>query len=349
MSESIPQSTTEPTRSDDFQRAQLIAGKVTAMLTSFFSSAIRSIRLEYLRAAKKNWEPEKIWNTCGFLVGVSPTIKTALYHAAATFYPEQLAKLPELNPKSLASLFHPDDLASLIALVYVHRSLKKHFDPTSWRRIEEDAFTAMLISSAVGQTVHHMSRGDAMLQGGLRIFAQSALAFFGKELPPVEKGTVARGKAKQATPEQREIIKHGCSHLQVAAQIAQTLGFGSDIGLCIAAPATDKNSIPEYLKSRAAAWAATRTLTDSFQAFGHAPEVGEDSDLYLTTEENESLTALINKLLEEDLPKCWIGAKPEDLPISVRQSLGLEAKTPSASLEDEIPAEVAVPGEAKAK
>lgn len=328
---------------DDFGRAKIVAGGVTATLASFFSTAIRSVKLEYLRSLKNNWNPEKVWESCGFLIGVSPTVKTALYHAAVAFYPDELKKISTLTPKNLTLLFNPDDLCAIIGLVYTHRSLKKHFDPTGWRRVEEDAFTAMLIASAVGETVQHMSRGDAMLQGGLRVLAQAALNTFGKDLPPVTKTPLAaKTRNKQSSPEQREVARYGCSHLQVTAQIAQTLGFGSDIGLCIAASAA--TSLPEYLKRRAAAWAAARTISDSFQAFGHAPEVSEDSELYLSSEENESLTSMVNKLLEVELPKYWISAKPEDLPPEIREALQLDAKRvkASGSLEDEIPADAVV-------
>jgi hypothetical protein len=336
---------------DDFGRAKIVASGVTATLASFFSTAIRSVKLEYLKSLKKNWNTEKVWESCGFLIGVSPTLKTVLYHAAAAFYPDELKKISALTPKNLTLLFNPDDLCAIIGLVYTHRSLKKHFDPTGWRRVEEDAFTAMLIASAVGETVQHMSRGDAMLQGGLRVLAQAALNTFGKDLPPITKTPLAaKARNKQSSPEQREVTRYGCSHLQVTAQIAQTLGFGSDIGSCIAA---SSSSLPDYLKPRAAAWAATRTISDSFQAFGHAPEVTEDSELYLSSEENESLTVMVNKLLDVELPKYWISAKPEDLPPEIREALQLDVKQAkkSDSLEDEIPADavVAVPPETKSE
>ncbi|MFM1847546.1 MAG: hypothetical protein RL417_1020 [Pseudomonadota bacterium] len=234
----------------------------------------------------------------------SESFKTVIYYAAKALYGEDVGKKP-MNGGDLIQLFAPDELASVVAATHLHRLTGKKVSPKIWNDVVEEVNFQMQTGILVGAAVPAVSRAVGLLMGAVRTIAFSLVASsdeskfraFRRELVRQDKLFDVAG----------ELQTWGCHHLQVAALVVQSLGYGIGPATGIAAsemPAADDGPI-------AFQWYAARRWIESMLEEERAPSEFPAESKFGLNDLNKlgRLQGEVDNLYAQESSICWITQK----------------------------------------
>lgn len=157
-------------------------------------------------------------------VRVSPTMKTAYYWAAEEIYPEQLEAAAPIDLSKLLHLFSPGDLAAILALTYVYRSVKKRCDENEFMMLMPRLSMFLELGDLIGGHLPLVGSGCGMLAGGMRVLGLAAQAVRNPaNMKKLRKRLEREGKIFSA---EAEMELFGCTHMQIVSSMVSALGFG---------------------------------------------------------------------------------------------------------------------------
>lgn len=154
------------------------------------------------------------------LIDKSAVLKTPLYFAAQSLYPEKFEAIVEDDgTKAVLRVLGPGLFASLLTLVYLHRRFNKICSQEAWQPLSKEFVLNMELGFLIGSKLSAMNPADSVLAGGLRTAAQ---AIYLRHDQDGYSGYRNRDKVYDVTFEHG---RWGCDHGQVAGMLAKTLGL----------------------------------------------------------------------------------------------------------------------------
>ena len=322
-------------------------------ISAIFTSSIREITIADEKAY--NFQEQKAVrdltvSKAAFLIRVSPSLKAVLYFSARSLYPERLLECQPVSVEKLTKLFKPGETASIIALTYLYRAIRKLCDKQEFHVLEERMKTHMEIGTHVGATIANVDTWYGMLLGGLQYLALALLA-----VDNLKKFQVYRRKIEkegQLFDLDQEQQLWSCNHLYIAAYLAQMMGFSFDVSRCLASLAENGTdtfpTIEEEGEERSEAeelalrdkflcWHEALTWTTALHSTGEPPvqPEGEMSSLAVPPDIVADLRSRTKKIREEGSRFDWICKRTEDLPPDVMEQLNVSLEL-LASLETDL-------------
>lgn len=312
-----------------FERARVFAARI-GYVPALFSTCIRQIRdVEARTEPPDDKSYAAAQNFAYNLIKISPSLRTALFSLANTYRREELEKLgASPTTRALITLYQPSELAGLIATVFLFKRFCKWVEPGERDRLMPLLRQQTEIGWHVGATISNVGYGYGALIGILRYVALGAFvsedpklfAKYRRELAP----EVALFKPEL------ELSYWGCTHLEVAALLLQSLGMGRGPGLGISAGDSadhliDEAHVGHRSLEEALCWRACVAWVESLHCFGKAPKGADDQDseLYLEQSSLDELGQIVTKVKGDENASTWLFIKPTELPEAARQSLKL--------------------------
>ena len=309
-------------KSPSFAIARRYAGLLPAP-SALFSSAIRTVRSAEasLQGGDISAIKDLAISSTSFLVGMSPTIKAAMYQAALDLHPDTVPPAAELTPKKLAGVFDARELTAILGLVYLTRHIRKRVDLKEWERYERKLLTHMEVGAIVGRTVRHIGAGNGFLIGGIRflsflLFSVADLKKFQELRRLLEK----EGKLFDLAAERNTF---GCTHLEIAAALTQSLGYGVVASMGLMRENVDGLEEEAPQTEQLLCWHVARGLAEIFHQTGEAPKVDESSDMYLPEEEASALAKQCWSVLRDGSTYRWLTVTREAIPEDARKALDI--------------------------
>lgn len=329
------------TIAENFDRARAFVTRL-GYVPALFSTCIRQIRDAETNPNVPDEQRHGLAQKYAYnLIKISPSLRTALYSIAQTYRKAELDKLgAEPTTKALITLFQPSELAGIIATVFIFKRFCKWIEPTEREKLMPLLRQQTEIGWHVGATISNVGYGYGALIGIVRyaslgtFVAQDAKVFakYRRELAP----------DKALFRPDLEVANWGCTHLEVAALLMQSLGMGRGPGLGLSAGENadhliDEAHVGHHSLEEALCWRACLAWVESLHCFGKAP-VGadnQDSELYLEQSSLDELGKIVDSIKGNEAAAAWLTTKATDLPDPVRHSLKL-VRTDSSSDAEEI-------------
>ena len=159
------------------------------------------------------------------IIDNTPKLRAPILQGAAALYPEKYAaSAGEDNAAKMLHVLGPGMLASLLALVYYHRRLKKVAPAEEEERLSKDMILNMELGFFLGTQSAALGQPDGILLGGVRHLAMGTFLLAN---PKEFAGYRRRAKKKFDLDFERDVW--GCDHTQVAAHLVFELGIKKDM------------------------------------------------------------------------------------------------------------------------
>ncbi len=277
---------------------------------AMFSTAIRTIKsTENSYGADSEALKKAAVSASLFLVDVSPSLKAMFYFAAETLYPDEVAKHTELDSKTLLGLFRPTEVTAILAISYIYRRVRKRCPEAEWKKFATKLLIHARITCVVGDTINFVGTGNGMLIGAFRFLSIGLFAI--KDLKGFQE--YARKLKNDATlfDIEFEEKRWGCNHLEIASILAQSLGFGVNVGYGFSMAYGQGSKLPEHLEEKVFCWRTCMEWSQTFQETGEPPRLSEEDAMFLPDSEMQDLKRQANEAL--DCPFHWISRSKRDL------------------------------------
>jgi len=258
----------------------------------------------------------------------SESFKTVVFFAARALYGESVGMTP-INGGQLITLFHPEDLASVIAATHLHRVTSKKVPAKIWDDVADEVNIQMQTGIHVGTEVETIGRPIGLLMGAVRYIAFALVAStdegsyraFRRELVRQDKLFDTRG----------ELAIWGCHHLQVAALIVQAMGYGIPPATGIAAYTMPDVEAGELAQR----WFAARRWIESMLEDERVPtEFTAESKFGLADLTKVGrIQRQVDNLYTQESSICWINTKRGTLDKAVLSQLRTFYNDPNEALE----------------
>ena len=235
-------------------------------------------------------------------VDKSAKLKTPLYFAASSLFPERFQDLQEDDSsKALLQILGPGLFATFLGLVYVHRRISKLSLHPNWPTYSKELVLNMELGYIFGSCFPSHSMADGTLANGIRYAALSA--FF---LHSPDNYVKYRNLRKQKLILEEEHTRWGCDHTQVASFLLRDLGYKSDVMESVIALrkiSQKKFALPDDL----APWSAALYWIDLLKEKKDAVPSDEFRNILGVKEENIlNLHTRVNLLLQKGATFEWM-------------------------------------------
>jgi len=188
---------------------------------SQISSAVRSLLADHVKGAKARRPSIEFHVTRLFRV---PTIKAAFYYVCLGFKTDEFDKFQAFDVDSVLEMLPPDDIASLVSMIYLYRRAKAICSAEEWGTISSMVQTQANISIYYGQSVPRIGIAASLIVGVLPVLS---MAVFHKLDEKGFKEYRRHLKASSLVVDHDfERNKWGCDSVQIAAKLAQSVGLG---------------------------------------------------------------------------------------------------------------------------
>lgn len=235
---------------------------------------------------------------------LSKTLRSIIYFAGRTFKAEELPLETFDTPKSLALLFRPEELASLMGVSFLSKRIKLVCGEEEWKKSRRRLLKAMDIGGQLGQHTEGIGFARGLLAGAIPQLARSVLALNAPEAFADYKN---QARSKNVMIDQKLAEKLlGTSEAHVGALLLNAMGFGRDESQAYFEGMT---KIDKRNRSRQKAQTAYRVCSEWVESLlitGQAPEVDHGDELEMTDEAIEKLLPKIFHILEDDESVGWI-------------------------------------------
>ena len=209
------------TSEQDSLEIALSVGRAFGSVPSSISTVIRTLMHDHIKGAKSQ-RSSILFHTSR--VFRAPTIKASFYYATQLFKPEKFEASTVFDAEGLIEIFGPDEIAAILALVYISRKAKTLADADEWKYIEPLIQLQANIGGIFGLAMPRIGLNPAMLISSLPCVA---LAAFQSKDAKTFKDYRRHLKSKNLVLDHAWEREHwGCDSMQVAAKLAQSLGFG---------------------------------------------------------------------------------------------------------------------------
>ncbi|MCB0339859.1 MAG: hypothetical protein KDD53_09655 [Bdellovibrionales bacterium] len=158
------------------------------------------------------------------LIDKTPTLKTPLYFAASSLYPDRFSQAEDDTSKALLRVLGPGLFSSLLAVTFLYRRVTKFYDGGSLTDYRSEFRKVSEIGFLYGSTVSDLGPGEGLLISSV---LQLALGTFMMRNDDAYQRY--RNLNKLRLDIEFEHSKWGCDHTQVATHVLKMLGVGRRI------------------------------------------------------------------------------------------------------------------------
>lgn len=283
-----------------WEQARKIAALIGHTPSTFFS-CIRFLRNDF---ENHNNELSKAGRDTLYTLLRSASFKAPLYYCALTFRPQAISSLAYISPAALMTVFKPDELSVIIALLYLCRRVRKLCAAEEWQFISQLLCVHADLGGIVGRFIPTIGFANGIMAGAVRHVASALFdAIDKKEFPNYRRLMKRTGRYFD---QQEEFKKWGCTHSQIASLLTQALGLGPVVGNAVGrglspvAASTD-GSVKDALSIQMAVqW------IDALHSTGKPPLVVNDARFYPLAESLEPMLTEAGRVKDNGSPHSWL-------------------------------------------
>lgn len=306
-----------------------LAGRAVSAIgtpPSLFTAAIRAIRNAptILQGANDDALQKFSVSAALFPVKVSPTLKTSLYFALGELYPEKLEDTSPLTPQRLLSCFSPSEIAAIMSLTLLTRSVKAKCAQDEWSKIEGKMTEHLSWGAAVGATVPSVGVGNGMLIAGMRYICLAILLALDLKRFKELRRSMERKKDLFLTGDEQRIFR--CTHLHIASCLVSSLGYGVGprlaFGIQEPPDADNLRSAIQEAQEEIDAWRIAMLMMESLHAEAPLPSLVTARQPALF--EEGKFKALLKRERENIRPHQWLFRSRRELPPEIMLQLDIK-------------------------
>lgn len=251
----------------------------------------------------------------------SPSLQAPLYYAAITYRPNKLPSNTTLSLDTLIQVFRADEIANIISLLYVSRSLRRDCDAEEWKHWCSTVHPLADLGGFFGEMVPPVGMATGILAGCGRFLGS---AMFLK----VDKARYIKYRRNCKTKKlfydlNEEMKLWGCTHVQISSVLLQSMGLGVEFPYALARallPQTNKDELPSHIQAikTASLWA------ESLSSTGKPPDIVHRAEFHPSESDLDRIVSIAQEIRDKGSKYEWLSKGKGDLG---------EGKTPSISKE----------------
>ena len=245
------------------------------------------------------------------------SIRVCFYYLSLTYHAAAVSAKSELSIRDLVSLYSPRDLASVLSLAYLFRSIKTQCPGAEWEPLAKAVQEASDIGGAISQNVHGLELADGILVPAIRYLALG-LFLHADSRRAAEYISQVVGSRKGFDCS-LEMALWGCTHIQVAAVLLERLGYSrtyiSDFKTALSA--TPEASVT-YAVNRLRMIAI---MANAMYLGLEQPPVTGEEDFEMSDQSLAALKGRVESVVQNGSPQGWLLKGKDDQ--AVGRVLGL--------------------------
>jgi hypothetical protein len=267
----------------------------------------------YIAALMRN----KQENASGAVQGLSPasvdalkwlmlskTLRSIIFFAGRTFKAEELPIETFDNPKSLALLFRPEELAALMGVSFLYKRLKSVSSEEEWKRSRRRMIKAMDIGGQLGQHTTGIGFARGLLAGAIPQLARAVLSMTSPDAFAQYKNQTRIKNVLRDHKLAEELL--GTTEAHIGALLLNSMGFGRDESQAYFDGLVQVDKASRSRKKEQTAYRVCSEWVESLLITGQAPEVDNGDELEMTDESVDKLLPKIFQILEDDESIGWV-------------------------------------------
>lgn len=305
-SERIVSGNVEYNSAESWDFARRFAGLFGTVPSSFTST---------IRGVLADWERTKaISNGNKFLLLrllKTASIKAPVYYAAATYKSESIESGDYIPPEGFLKFFTPQDICSMLGLVYLYRRAKRLCAEEEWAFVGGVTQTQVDLGGCLGFSIPAIGGTVGILGLGLWQLAYAAFLIHD------QKGFVEhRRNLKQRKlfrDEEMEMARWGCCAYQIATVMAQSLGFGVQFSDVMTRGFSPENRRNGALDKEAYRFAIATVWMEALQNTGKIPNIAHKGEFYPSKGTVQLLEEVAPRIQQEGSSFNWLDRSKNDV------------------------------------
>jgi len=241
----------------------------------------------------------------------SDSFKAAMYYAGTSYFPERIKDKPFRDPLNLARIYAPDELATIVSLLYLYRRIRKGCDPHLFSELSSEIVSDVDCGGILGRFLPKIGILTGLIVGGAPHLGRAM--FLGVDKKNYLKYSEYLRKKKLTQLYSMEEQFWGCNQLQVSILLLQTLGFGHSIyktlitGLsCNTLKEAEKDE--ELYRAKLA-----RVWIDSLRDTTQPPQITHKGEFYPLAKDLHQMLELIGEATKRTDQQSWLNRGKKDL------------------------------------
>lgn len=312
-----------------WRRAKNLLGPLI-QTPSLFSTCLRKMGAARRSLKGRNMEllREAITSEAINLISKSPTLKSVMYLAAKNLAPERFNNISHLSIDQILNCLEPDQLESIICLVYWLRRVRGLTEKSQWDSLWRVAAIHIELSFLIGNSIPTIGGGKAILVGGIRFAGMAIL--LSRQSKLFERYWNRLNVDKIVFDIEEEEKRFGCSHLHIATLMLQKLGLGVDASFGIVL-GLDKRLLEKLdLHEDAIPYAIIGNLTETLHITGSLKRElpGKLGEVDFLPETIQRLRKRAKEIVDNESSFGWLIQGAEVLDEQVREQLGIKLISP---------------------
>jgi hypothetical protein len=204
--------------------------KESIHFSSSFTTTIRALKQNQIENAKNGLGPKKLNTVSKFNVMRlfrAGSIKAPLYYLTCTFKSREIDDREFITLEELVGLYTLEELSAILALAYTYNCLRRICDKEEWQKQAKFINECLEVGGYLGLSLPHVGLANGILLTGMRCLAP---AIYLARNQKIYKNYRRDLKIKKAAFDlQMEYDLFGCTHVDIATQMLQAIGYGVDI------------------------------------------------------------------------------------------------------------------------
>ncbi len=227
------------------------------------------------------------------------TVKATYYYATKAYRPHLLQQATPIKSKDFLAMYTPLEHAVLLAYCYLFRSLAKKSSKEEWEYVQSPLYEALEIGACIGSRVAAIGLGVGLLSRGMRYLAFAPfLISDGKAFVQYRRHLSSKDLPFDVA---REIELWGCSSIQIAALLMESIGFNRSLAMQFVAAAEGNKLLPPDARY-GVPFRFAEALLESYMERGEMHETlpvstGVSMTLTFSNDERMSLLSELGKVI----------------------------------------------------
>lgn len=201
--------------------------RTTIHFASSFTATIRVLQQNKIENLTQQFPSNRMTEGSRFYVMRllrAASVLAPFYYLTRTFKPQELENKTYVSLEELVSLYRVDEISSILALIYVFNTMRKVCDEEEWGRYSRVINETVELGGHLGSNIDEIGMADGLLLTGIRYLAPAIfLSRDAKIFKNYRRDTKIK---KRAFDLQMEYDLFGCTHVEIAVQMIQSMGFG---------------------------------------------------------------------------------------------------------------------------
>ena len=232
----------------------------------------------------------------------SPVLKTPLYFAATSLYPEKVSKcIDDDGAKAVLRILGPGLYAVLLGFVYLHRRLNRICTADEWQTLSKEIVLNMEVGYLAGKAIPLIGPALGTLVAGIRYVALGSLM-----VASSDQFVKYRNLKKHRFDMEYEQKYWGVNHMLVSAFLLNDLGIRGDTPQVASVLLDDPNlSDPGTIPADLATWRTALLVVEAAKQ-GLQSEGFTSNNLGISDEEFSALGTSLSDLVSKGSSFSWM-------------------------------------------